>query len=213
MDTIGRIGFWIDDTPYKLCTVFLGKSDGSLYIGSNFGRNYEGGGLSPAKITYHPDGGSWVTSDLQESVVGQDFIDQANSTHIKNLSIKNGRIYAKGETYQQHPSFDEIETKKLTVRLLNSCDFYNIHTGEDYGREYVVENSTKKLKLTSMVNGRDYFGINIKFYLAEKSRQPELDGVLNDNPDCEWFKFDVPGRGFSIYVILSNTSETPGGTS
>lgn len=209
MDTIGRIGFWINDTPYKLCTIFLGKSDGSIYIGSNFGRDYEGQGLSPAKITYHPDGSSWVTSDLQESVVGQDFIDQANSTNIKNLSIKNGRIYAKGETYQQHPSFENIEADHLVVRLLNSIDFYDIHRGKNYEREFVVENSTKKLNATSMLDGSNYFGINIKFYLAEKSRRSELNDALDDNPDCEWFKFDIPSRGFSIYVVLSNTNETP----
>lgn len=213
MDALGRVGFWIDNTPYKLCTIFVGRSDGSLYVGSNFGNEYADRGLSPAKISYHPDGNTWVTSDLQESVVGREFINTANSASTKNLTIGNGRVYAKGKKYIQHPSFDDIEKDRLVVRFSNGITFYNIHGSDDYSSEFVIESKTKKLSATNMVQGRNFFGINMRFYLAEKSRHLELEDVFNSKPECEWFKYDLPGRNFSFYTSLTNTTETPRGDS
>lgn len=210
MDTIGRIGFWVDDTAYKLCSVKISKNDGSLYIGFSFGTDYVNRGIAGQKITYHPDGNTWRTVQLQEKIVGQKFIDDASTTRIEGLNFSaKGRIYAKGENYEKQPSFDEIEKESLVVQLKNSSEFFNIHSNNDYKSYFAVESKPDKLKLSNMLQGHDYFGIKTRFFLVVNSRRAEFKDAVKYNDSLMSFEYPHPSRSITIFAVIENTTETP----
>lgn len=213
MDTIGRIGFRAKGTAYKLCTIKVSRNDGSLYFCFGLGTEHANQGIAGHKITYHPDGNTWLTADLQEKVVGKDFIDKASAAQMAGLAFgPKGHVYVKGKDYELQSSFDEIENEKLVVRLKNSAEYFNIHNQEHYGSYFATENSTNKLNMTNMLDSKDYFGIRIDFFLSVKSRCAEFEDAVRRKGGVVSFQYAHPSRDIAVFATIKNTTKTPKNT-
>jgi hypothetical protein len=210
METIGRIGFWAGEIAYKLCTIKVSRNDGSIYFCFSFGTQHVNQGIAGHKITYHPDGNTWLTADLQEKIVGRKFIDTASVARMTGLSIASkGRVYVKGKEYELQSSFDEIESEKLVVRLKNGAEFFNIHSNNDYDAYFAIENNESKLSMTSMLHSEDYFGIRIDFFLSVKSRCAEFEDAVIRKGGITSFQYSHPSRDLTIFATIKNTTKTP----
>lgn len=205
--TIGRIGFWVKDTAYKLCTIKVSKSDGSIFIGFNLGTQHVNRGIAGPKITYHPDGNTWLTADLQRRIVGREFIDNASATHITGLNFNpKGHVHIKGQDYKPQPSFNEIEEGKLIVKLKNGVELFDLHGTADYSSHFAVENNSDKLNMTNMLKGEKYFGIRTDSFLAVNCK------YAAEESNATLFQYPHPSRDITISAMIKNTTRVPENT-
>ena len=210
MDTIGRIGFSVESMEYKLCAIKVSKKDGSVYIGFSFGSYHANQGITGQKITYHPDGNTWLTADLQEKIVGQDFIDAANSAQMIGLNFNNrGHVYVKGQDYEKQPSFNDIEREKLVVELRNGAQLFDIHHNNDYSSNFATENNPTKRKMTNILRGEDYFGMKNRFFLVANDRCTEFESAVQSNDSLVAFGYPHPLRSITVFATVENSMEQP----
>ena len=145
----------------------MSKKDGSIYILVALAKGFVGQGISPPKMTYHPDGRHWITSEFVRKVVGDSFLNQANGYKIDGLSIKNDKIYIKGARYKQGPSFDSLESQGLIVSLGAKMT----HDGISYKdmpleKRFTKETNPSKHAGTYYIAVEEGRAIKVEFYLT-----------------------------------------------
>jgi hypothetical protein len=162
------------------------------------GSQYRGYGISPPKITYHPDGKVWLTSDLLPNdakiMEAQKLLDM-EGWKGDGISIKNRKVYVRGQGKLLKP-FDEI---KEIVYIGQALHFFDLPT-INIAKTFVGANVAPKGE-TGVINGDDYTNIVIRFYLVHEKYAPKVASIARD----EIFYFKHPNQ--TLYVVVRTAEE------
>jgi len=161
----------LKDKVYKLVTIRVG-SDGSLYMGMPLGRKYSKQGLSAPKITYHPDGNMWVTSEIQSRYLSEKDAKSLpdGDWQGKGLSIKNKKVYVRG---LNHTATTPLAHIGKLLSLNKGIQYFNL--AKINPQEVFVEASNQKAQKAEIVVVDGYSDILVRFYLVHENLLSTVD--------------------------------------
>jgi len=198
---MGIIYLRLNNKLYKVASIKTG-SDGSVYIANPLAPTHKGQGVDSIKFTYHPQGQSWMTSELRFSdfgaIIPDEIIRQLEGWKQSGLGIKANKLYTKD--FGTNIPLSEIEDL-LPLKYGISLRDLNQYADENMDKA----NDQKKIKIAKVIDGRDYKDLTIRFFMAGRSN---LQVALKQFRLKEVLQFEHPT--FPIYLIAVLSDEWTG---
>jgi hypothetical protein len=199
---IGILYIRIEGGLYKIASIKAG-ADGSIYIATPLGAYHKGNGIDGNKFTYHPDGKSWMTSELRLKDFGvsvpDEVLRQLEGWKSSGLGIKNGKLYTR--------DFDvkvPLAEVKEMISLKYGISYSNIKT-LDHKRLMAEATNQRKINMATVIDGRLYTNLSLHFFVVGSA-------YLNDGLErlgiAEKHYFKHPA--LDLYVIVAATDEWAG---
>lgn len=199
---IGKLYIRLNGGLYKIARIKAG-SDGSIYIATPLGVMHKGHGVDGNKFTYHPDGKSWLTSELQLKNIDTAEVDNVlrrlEGWKSSGLGLKNGKLYTRDFDVKV-PLADVQEILNLKYAI----SYKDIHTLNV--KEMMAEVTDQcKIGTATVIDVRQYKHLTLRFYVVGRAY---LDDGLQKLGLREKFYFDYPK--LKLYVVVALTDEWTG---
>jgi len=154
--SIGILYIRLANDLYKIANIKVG-SDGSIYIFTAQGPYHAGLATDPSKFTYHPDGKSWMTSQLRQHVILAPIADSIRK--LSGFGFQNGKFYSK-----------DFETK---LPLAEVKELLYLRFGMSYNDIAHIDtnllaqaNDPKKIGQAKIIDGKAYRHLTVRFYVT-----------------------------------------------
>lgn len=181
---------------YKLANIKIG-ADSSIYILSALGPYHSGRGFDPSKFTYHPDGKSWMTTQMRFEDLGvtipDEMVRQIEGWQSSGLGFKNGKLYTK--------DFD-VKIPLAEVQELLYLKFamsYNDIKSINADKMLAKAGDPKKISQARVIDSRMYHHLTIRFYVVRKDY---LLAARDHFRPAEIFEFEHPKLPIVIIAAL-----------
>lgn len=194
--SVGILYIRLSSDLYKIANIKTG-SDNSIYIFSALGPYHAGRGVDPGKFTYHPDGKSWMTSQMHFDDLGvtipDEMVRQLEGWQSSGLGFKNGKLYTK--------DFD-VKVPLADVKELLYLKFamsYNDIQTINADTMLAKADDPKKISQAKVIDSRRYKHLTIRFYVVHTDF---LQAAREHFRPAEMFEFEHPRLPLIIIAAL-----------
>ncbi len=187
---IGIVYLQLQNTFFKVVSIKCG-SDGSIYITTPLTGMSKGQVLGNFKFTYHKDGNSWLTTDVETN--------KLQEIELRKLisgagGFKNNRLYTKD--FGAKIPLDNLTGTVNTRFVISYNDINSINQ-----RKQLLDTALniKKIKAARIIDGKNYNNLKLEFYLVNRM---QLNNSAVEHNSFEKFYFDHPIFNLKVVVVL-----------
>lgn len=183
---------------YKIASIKVG-ADNSIYIFTALGPDHTGQGIDPSKFTYHPDGKSWMTSQMRFEDLGatipDEMVRQLEGWQSSGLGFKKGKLYTKD--FDVKVPLDEVKE----LLYLKYAMSYNDIKAINADRMLAKADDPKKISQAKVIDSRMYKHLTIRFYVVHTDY---LQAARDHFRPAETFEFEHPKLPLVIIAALKD---------